>query len=146
MSNMQQFLLSGEFDHTVDPKGRVTLPARYREHFQRGTVLVRFPGKAPCISVFDPDSWREFDAKNIEPLDFFEDEDAEERVREIYANQDVVEPDRQGRVLLPSLRMKELGLSGKVKIIGVRTHLEIWDPDTFEAHKAKRAQRRAENA
>ena len=72
MSNMQRILLSGEFDHAVDPKGRVTLPARYREYFEKGVVLVRFPGKEPCVSVFHPESWEEFDAKNIEPLDVFE--------------------------------------------------------------------------
>jgi MraZ protein len=138
MSDMQQLLLSGEFDHALDPKGRVTLPARYRDYFEHGAVLVRFPGKEPCVSVFHPDSWREFDAKNIEPLDVFENEDDEWRMRDIYTNQDHVEPDRQGRVLLPSLRIKELGLSGKVKIIGVRTHLEIWNPDTLAARKAER--------
>ena len=49
----------------------------------------------------------------------------------IYMNQDAVEPDGQGRVLLSARQIKEVGLSGKVKIIGVRDHLEIWDPDTF---------------
>ncbi len=54
-------------------------------------------------------------------------------MREIYKNHDQVEPDKQGRVLLSAQRIKELGLSGKVKIIGVRTHLEIWDPETLAA-------------
>lgn len=136
---MQQVLLSGEFDHTLDAKGRVTLPARYREYFQHGAVLVLFPRKEPCISVFHPDSWKEFDAKNLEPLRAFEDEDDEWRIREIYANQDFADVDRQGRVLLPSARIRALDLSGKVKILGARTHLEIWDPDRLEQRKAERA-------
>ena len=136
---MQQKLLSGEFDHTLDPKGRVTLPARYREYFQHGAYLVLFPGKEPCISVFHPDSWEEFDAKNIEPLRAFEDEEDDWRVREIYSNHDFVEPDKQGRVLLPASRIKDLKLSGKLKILGARTHLEIWNPETLEKRKAERA-------
>ena len=53
------------------------------------------------------------------------------RTRTIYRNQDTVEVDRQGRVLLPAKRIKELGLAGRVKILGNRTHLEIWNPTTL---------------
>jgi MraZ protein len=135
---MVGMFLSGEFDHTLDPKGRVTLPARYREHFRDGVVLVRLPDREPCISVFHPDSWMEFDQKHLEAKDFFENADDRWSVRDIYRNQDYVDPDAQGRVLLPAQRIKELGLSGKVKIIGVGTHLEIWDPETLAAEDEKR--------
>ncbi len=135
---MQHPLLSGVDEHTIDPKGRVTLPARYREYFQHGADLVWFPEREPCISVFHPDAWREYDAKNIEPLNTFEDTDAEWRLREIYENRYFVEPDRQGRLLLPAQLVKDLGLSGKARIMGVRTHLEIWNPGTYEARKAER--------
>jgi MraZ protein len=128
---MQEVLLSGEFDHTLDPKGRVTLPARYREYFSRGAVLVRFPNGDPCICVYHPDSWREFDAKYIEPLNVFASKADSRLRRQIYRNQDRVDPDPQGRVLISANRIKELGLSGKVKILGNRTHLEIWNPDTL---------------
>jgi MraZ protein len=130
--------LSGEFDHTLDPKGRVTLPARYRDYFRDGVVLVRFPDREPCISVFHPDSWGEFDQKYLESLNVFENEADAWRARDIYKNQDSIEPDAQGRVLLPAQRIKELGLNGKVKIIGARTHLEIWDPETLAAEEEKR--------
>jgi MraZ protein len=135
---MQRILLAGEFDHTLDPKGRITLPARYREYFQEGVVLVRFQDNEPCIRVYHPDSWGEFDAKYIEPLNVFESEADSWRARGIYESLDPVEADRQGRVLIPSQRIKELGLSGKVKIIGNRTHLEIWNPETYAALKATR--------
>lgn len=130
--------LSGEFDHTLDPKGRVTLPARYRDYFRDGVVMVRFPDREPCISVFHPDSWAEFDQKYLEEKDFFESVDDRWSARDIYRMQDFVEPDAQGRVLVPAQRIKELELNGKVKIIGVRTHLEIWNPDTLAAEDAKR--------
>jgi MraZ protein len=135
---MQRVLLSGEFDHTLDPKGRITLPARYREYFSRGAVLVRFPGQDPCVRVYHPDAWSEFDEKYLEPLNVFESDTDGWRVRSIYRNQDEVEPDRQGRVLIPAQRIKELGLSGRVKILGNRTHLEIWNPATLAELEEKR--------
>jgi MraZ protein len=140
---MQRLLLSGTFDHTLDPKGRVTLPARYREHFQHGVVLVRFPSGEPCISVFHRDAWTDFDTKYLEPLNVFESEADSWTTRAIYKNQDVVDPDRQGRVLLPAHLVRELGLSGKVTILGARTHLEIWDPQTLAAREQERGGRGA---
>lgn len=140
---MQRILLAGDFDHTLDPKGRITLPARYREYFQRGAVLVRLQDNEPCVRVYHPESWEEFDAKYIEPLNVFENEEHSWRARAIYESLDPVEPDRQGRILIPSQRIKELGLSGKVKIIGNRTHLEIWNPETYAALKATRGRRDA---
>jgi MraZ protein len=133
VGDMQDMLLSGEFDHTLDPKGRVTLPARYRDYFSDGAVLVRFQDSEPCVRVYHPLSWKEFDQKYLEPLNVFENEADSWRTRTIYKNQDTVEVDRQGRVLLPSQRVKELGLSGRVKILGNRTHLEIWNPATLAA-------------
>jgi MraZ protein len=128
---MQDSLLSGTFDHTLDPKGRVTLPARYREHFRHGAILVRFPDGEPCISVYSPDTWARFDAKHIEPLDVFASKADAWTARSIYMNQDSVEPDGQGRVLLSARQIKDVGLSSRVTIIGARDHLEIWDPDTL---------------
>ncbi len=127
---MEELKLSGTFEHTLDPKGRVTLPARYREYFQHGVVLVHFPNGEPCVSVFHPDAWDKFDGKYIEPLDTFNDPKAAWRARTIYSNQDYVDPDGQGRVLL-GRHIDNVGLSGKVTIIGARTHLEIWDPEKY---------------
>jgi len=134
---MERVLLSGEFDHTLDSKGRVTLPARYRDYFKDGAILVRLYADEPCLRVYHPKAWQEFDAKYIEPLNLFENRRHEWKSRLIYKNQDFVVPDRLGRVVLPSKRIKELNLSGKVKIIGNRTHLEIWDPETYEALEAE---------
>jgi MraZ protein len=132
---MDDLFLSGTFDHTLDAKGRVTLPARYREHFQGGVVLVRFPGGERCINVYHPATWERFDEKHIEPLNVFESEVDAWRTRAIYMNQDRLEPDGQGRVLLSARQIKEVGLSGRVVIIGARDHLEIWDPDTFAGRR-----------
>lgn len=131
VGTMDEILLSGTFEHTLDPKGRVTLPARYREHFQKGVVLVCPPNDEPCVSVFHPGTWSRFDDRFFEPLDVFENKTQAWRTRTTYMNNFEVEPDGQGRVLIPARHIKRAGLSGKVTIIGVRDHLEIWDPDTL---------------
>ncbi len=139
---MEELKLSGKFEHTLDPKGRVTLPARYREYFRNKVVLVRFPNGEPCVNVFHPVTWDRFDAKNVEPLDNFKDLEAAWLVRDIYGNQDEVEPDGQGRVLLGQ-HIEPAGLSGKVLIIGARDHLEIWDPETYAERRQQMVSRDA---
>ena len=124
---MQRVLLSGEFDHTIDPKGRITLPARYREYFSRGVVLVRFQGDEPCVRVYHPDAWREFDEKYLEPLNVFENAADSWRMREIYRNQDEVEPDKQGRVTIPAPLRQYAGLDRDLAVIGAGSRVEIWD-------------------
>jgi len=134
---MQRVLLAGEYDHILDPKGRITVPARYRDYFAHGAVLVRFPDNEPCVRMYHEDAWNEFDAKYIEPLNVFQSEKDSWKARIIYDSLYPVEPDRQGRVLIPNSLIGGLGLSGKVKIVGNRTHLEIWNPDTYAKLKAE---------
>ena len=140
---MDRLKLSGVFDHTVDPKGRVTLPARYRDYFADGATVVRLPEREPCLSVFHADSWDDFDARHLEPLDPFGSSEDDWTQRDIYQSMFEVEVDKQGRILLPQQLAKELNLSGAVKILGVKTHLEIWNPDTLAARQAERREKHA---
>ncbi len=135
---MKGMFQSGDFEHALDAKGRVTLPASYRDYFRDGVVLARFPDREPCISVFHPEAWSEFDEKHFEALDFYGSEADRWALRDIYKNRSHMDLDVQGRVLLPAQWIKDLGLSGKVKIVGARTHLEIWNPDTYAAEDQKR--------
>jgi MraZ protein len=138
-----QLKLSGEYDHAVDPKGRITLPARYREYFNDGAVMVLLPRGEKCLSVFSKASWEEYDEKYVAPLDTFDNSRDGWTVRDTYRYQTFEVPDKQGRVMLSSKLADRLGLSGTVKIIGVRTHLEIWNPERLAACEAER---QAENA
>jgi MraZ protein len=130
---MEHFRLHGDYEHTLDEKGRLTLPARYRKYFEEGVVLAKLPDGDPCVLVFHPDSWAEYEQKHIEPLDGFTSRRDRWKTRAIFQNMAQVVPDRQGRVLLPGHFIQELALSGKVKIVGHGNFLEIWNPTVFSA-------------
>ena len=130
--------LYGEFEHAVDPKGRITLPARYRDYFVEGAVMVLLPRGERCLSVFNQAAWDEYDEKHLAPLDPFNSSEDGWTVRDTYRYQTSEVPDKQGRVLLSGVLSEKLGLSGKVKIIGARTHLEIWNPEKLAACEAER--------
>jgi MraZ protein len=132
-------MLAGEFEHVLDDKGRVTLPAKYRECFQDGAFLVRLVGEEPSIRVYDTQGWNDFDARYLEPLHEYGSDDDAWRIRNVFRNLYEVDPDKAGRILLPGAFVDELGLDGKVKIIGNRTHLEIWNPATLAALDQERS-------
>jgi len=133
---MAKFLLSGTYDHTLDPKGRVTLPAKYREHFRDRAYVVHLP-RTKCVSVFSPEDWDAYDEKYLEPLDVHGSKEDDWEIRHTFGNLDSVVPDGQGRVLIAARHIQDLGLNGKVTIFGNRDHLEIWNPETYAAEEAK---------
>jgi MraZ protein len=143
---MRRPLLSSEFEHSLDPKGRVTLPARFREYFSDGAVTVRMFEHEPCLRIYSREDWEKFDEEYLAALDAFGDEAAVWQIRQIYGSLDEVEPDRQGRILLSAQKIKELGFGGKVLIRGARTHIEIWDPGTYTELATQKLKERGGNA
>ncbi len=87
---MQRILLSGEFDHTLDDKGRLTLPARFREYFANGAQVVRMRnafgdrGWEPCIRVYTQEAWEAFDKQWLDPLNPYSQEEDQWAIRDIY--------------------------------------------------------------
>ena len=141
---MKEFVLFGEYEHSIDDKGRVTLPAKFREHFERGVYLaLHVEEGAPCATVFPEDAWLEYVAAKIQPREESGSRADNRIVRDIYRDLEKVEPDRQGRVLVPSKFSQKLALSGKVIILGRRDRLEIWDPETLERYDAEGEQEHA---
>lgn len=127
---------TSRFEHALDDKGRVTLPVRYRKHFPDSTAyLVPAAHGEPCVRVYNMQSWDEYDAKYIEALNEFEADKASMLIRDLYGSMDEITVDKGGRIMLPDGVVDELGLSGKVLLVGHRDHFEIWDPETFYAYR-----------
>lgn len=114
----------GTYEHTLDDRGRVALPARYRQEFLQGVVLTL--GPEGCIEVYTPGG---FDQMS----DNFASEPATDirgrRSRRRFDAQSFdTELDRQGRILVPARFRQIAELNGAVTIIGRRECLEIWNP------------------
>src|SRR5919109_5630772 len=100
-------MLLGEYDHTIDEKNRLTLPAKFRESFTGGVVLTR--GIDPCLSVYPRDEWERRVALRVGDLEGLSREDRRLQ-RFFFASAAEGELDKQGRMMVPAALMKHAGL------------------------------------
>ena len=121
----------GEYEHTLDDKNRLTLPAKFRDAFAGGVVVTR--GMDGCLSVYTQDAWDRFVSVRLEGLDPFSRE-ARQMSRFLFAGAAEAEPDKQGRVMLPPALITHAKLAREVVVAGVRDHVEIWDRATWRTH------------
>lgn len=121
----------GEYEHTIDDKNRLTLPARFREAFTAGCVVTR--EMDGCLSVYAPDGWERFVALRLEGLDPFTRE-ARQMRRFVFAGAVEAVPDKQGRVMLPPALVDHAKLNREVIVAGVHDHVEIWNRATWRKH------------
>lgn len=112
----------GEFEHTIDDKGRVAVPARFREALNEGLVLTR--GFEHCLQAFPRPVWQAL-AQRISALSLGNEEARNVR-RLLFSGAAEVELDRQGRILIPHNLREYAGLHDQVVIAGLNTHFEIW--------------------
>ena len=120
----------GEYEHTIDDKNRVTLPARFRDALDAGVVLAR--GIVKNIDVYPRASW-DTNVARIAELDSLNRE-AREMKRFVFAGATVAELDKQGRVLLPPQLATHALLEKEVVLAGVHDHIEIWDRSEWATH------------
>jgi transcriptional regulator MraZ len=121
-------MLLGEYEHTLDEKNRLTLPAKFRQAFGEGVVVTR--GMDGCLFVFTRSAWDEFVADRLEGLNTFSRE-ARQMNRFIFAGATEAELDKQGRVMVPPALLEHASLGREVVVAGVRDHVEIWDRDAW---------------
>ena len=120
--------LVGEYEHTIDDKNRLTLPARFREAFKDGLVITR--GMDGCLYVHPRESWRRL-AESIRALDDL-DPDSRTMRRFFFSGASEDTPDKQGRIAVPSRLAETAGLKREVVIAGVADRLEIWDRKAWQ--------------
>lgn len=123
----------GEYQHTLDPKGRVILPAEFRDEMSDGVVMTI--GHDHCVTVYPRNRWVEV-AADLRRLKVTS--DRERRYQRMFRSfAKPAEPDRQGRVLLtPGLR-EYARLGSSVTLVGDDDKVEIWDAGTWDAYKAE---------
>jgi MraZ protein len=117
-------MLLGEYEHTIDDKNRLTLPAKFREAFAGGVVVTR--GLEGCLSAYPREQWERLVASWLDPLSPFSKE-SRQMHRYYYAGATEDKPDKQGRVTLPAALLQHAGLQREVVVAGVGDRVEIWD-------------------
>jgi MraZ protein len=123
----------GEYEHTIDDKNRLTLPARFREALAGGAVLTR--GLDACLDVYARTDWDRLVDARLAGLDPFSRE-ARELKRFFFSGAADAQPDKQGRVLVPPALLEHAKLGREVVVAGVHDHLEIWERRAWRDHLA----------
>lgn len=117
-------MLLGEYEHALDDKNRLTLPAKFRQAFADGVVVTR--GMDGCLVVYTRAAWERFVEERLEGLDPFSRE-ARQMSRFLFAGASETELDKQGRVMIPPPLVEHAKLGREAVVAGVRDHVEIWD-------------------
>ncbi len=121
-------MFMGEYNHTIDAKGRMIVPSKFRELLGEGFVVTK--GLDGCLWVFPADEWDLFYEK-LRSLPVTR-KDARKFVREFMANADNPEIDKQGRILIPQNLRKAANLEKEVVLIGTGPRIEIWNKAAWD--------------
>jgi MraZ protein len=128
-------MFSGRFDHAIDDKGRVSIPARFRELLQREGhdrlfITNFYYSRERCLEVYPPGEWEKFVAQIATRNRF---DPAVQKFEAFYIGGAYEVPvDRQGRVLIPPKQREWAGLSREVTFSALRDHFQLWDKAVLE--------------
>ncbi|MFI3214258.1 MAG: division/cell wall cluster transcriptional repressor MraZ [Eubacteriales bacterium] len=121
-------MFMGEYNHTIDAKGRMIVPAKFREAL--GDEFVVTKGLDNCLFVFDKIEWNVFEEK-LKSLPIT-DKKARKFVRFFLAGAATVEVDKQGRILVPTTLREFANLIKDTVIVGVASRVEIWSKENWD--------------
>lgn len=120
-------MFMGEYNHTVDAKGRLIIPAKFREAL--GDEFVVTKGLDGCLFVYSNEEWKNIEEKfRNTPLTT---KDARKFSRFFFAGAATCELDKQGRILIPAVLREFAGLQKDVVLAGVFNKIEIWDKERW---------------
>ena len=124
-------MFTGEYRHTVDEKGRLAVPSRFRAQLDGGLVVSRWLEN--CLAIHTRAGWEALSEK-VATLPVT---DANARLFErfIFAGAAEATLDGQGRVLIPAYLREMAGLATDAVVVGTRDHAEIWAPDRWEPYR-----------
>ena len=121
-------MFMGEYNHTIDAKGRLIIPSKFRELLGEEFVLTK--GLDGCLSIYPMDEWKAFEEKlRALPLT---NKNARTFTRFFVAGATNCELDKQGRILIPAVLREFAGLDKDVVLVGVASRIEIWSKEKWE--------------
>ena len=125
-------MLMGEYNHTIDAKGRLIVPAKFREVL--GDEFVVTKGLDNCLFVYPNDEWQKFEEK-LQTLPLTN-KNARQFARFFVAGATPCELDKQGRILLPATLREFAGLEKDVVLTGMLNRIEIWSKDKWNENNS----------
>ena len=124
-------MYTGEYNHTIDNKGRMIVPAKFREALGESFMVTR--GVGNCLTIYDMNEWNEYIAK-LRALPGSK--EAMTMIRFIVAGAIEAEVDKQGRILVPAKLREWAGLDKDVVLAGMIGHIEVWDKSKWDEANA----------
>ena len=125
----------GRHNHNIDKKGRVFVPAKFRDELGEEFMLCRSVDGQRCLCVYSMDEWDKVDKK----LQSLPTSVAGPLIRYMYSGAEKVSCDAQGRVLIPQNLRDHARLEGEATIIGMSTKIEIWSAATFDSFEEEQS-------
>ncbi|MFN3762119.1 MAG: division/cell wall cluster transcriptional repressor MraZ [Anaerolineae bacterium] len=126
----------GEYIHTIDDKGRLVVPAKFRNALAGGMVITK--GVDRCLVIYPMETWQAY-RERISALPMM-DRDARDLRRLVFAGAVDIVPDTQGRFVIPPSLREYAGLDGQVVIAGCDTYIELWNPEEWAKVQARMTQ------
>ena len=121
-------MFMGEYNHTIDAKGRLIIPSKFRESL--GDEFVVTKGMDGCLFVYDNEEWKKFEEKLLSlPM---MDKQVRQFTRYFLAGAASVEVDKQGRILIPSVLREFADITKDADLVGVGSRIEIWSRERWE--------------
>lgn len=124
-------MLMGEYAYSIDAKGRLNFPAKFRDEMGERFVVTRWLDN--CLVAFPMEEFAQV-AEAFAQKGMAKSRDIQ---RFLFSAAEEVMPDKQGRILLPAVLRRHAGLEKEVTIIGNRNHAEIWDTAAWQAYNQK---------
>ncbi len=124
---------TGSVEHALDDKGRLIVPARFRERLGAGFIIT-IAQPEPCLALYPSVTWAEICGRLEEAPR--KDERFRRLVRHLFANTEEVACDAQGRLLIPGALRSYAGIDREITSIGALSRVEIWAKERLTAHAA----------
>ncbi len=121
--------MRGEYQHTIDAKGRVNFPVKLREELGDSFVIAKALDN--CLSVYSNEDWEIFERKiAAQPM-------KGRKLQRFYSANFECEPDSQGRIVIPQILREYAGLKKDITIVGIQNRAEIWDAQAWREYNSE---------
>lgn len=123
-------MFMGQYEHSIDTKGRIIIPAKYREDLGDSFVVTR--GMDGCLFLYPSEEWAAF----VEKLQQLPSNQNTRKIqRRFMSGAMSVELDKQGRILIPALLRTDASLEKEVVFVGMMNRIEVWDKSRLESQE-----------